>query len=143
AEISSKPYYVGSAQGFTYRRTAMALPSVRQLEYFVSAAHIGTFTGTAEQHRIAQPSVSEQIGLLEQTLETRLFTRTSRGLLLTDAGRQLLPLAEQSLESIRAFAEWSRRLRSVEAGRVSFGTFSSAYLYLLTDVIREFRSRHP
>lgn len=121
----------------------MALPSIRQLEYFVSAASIGTFSGTAEQHRIAQPSVSEQINLLEQTLEMRLFTRTSRGLLLTDAGRQLLPLAEQALESVRAFAEWSRRLRSVEEGRVSFGIFSSAHLYLLTEVIKEFRALYP
>ena len=121
----------------------MSLPTIRQLEYFVSAAHIGTFSGTAAQHRIAQPSVSEQISLLEQLLETRLFTRTSRGLRLTDAGRQLLPLAEQSLEGVRGLAEWSRRLRSVEAGRVSFGTFSSAHLYLLTEVISEFRSLHP
>lgn len=121
----------------------MALPSIRQLEYFISAAHIGTFSGAAEQHRIAQPSVSEQISLLERTLETRLFTRTPRGLLLTDAGRQLLPIAEQTLESVRGFAESSRRIRAVEAGRVSFGTFSSAHLYLLTDVIRDFRTQHP
>lgn len=121
----------------------MPLPSVRQLEYFTSAARVGTFAGAAAENHIAQPSLSEQIGNLEQSLEISLFTRTSRGLQLTDAGKQLLPLAEASLRSIRDFAEWSRRLRSLEEGKVSFGTFSSAHLYLLTDLIKEFRALHP
>lgn len=121
----------------------MPLPTIRQLEYFISAAQIGTFAGAAAENHIAQPSLSEQISNLEQSLEVSLFTRTSRGLQLTDAGKQLLPLAQDALESIKDFAEWSRRLRSVEEGRVSFGTFSSAHLYLLTDLIKEFRALHP
>ncbi|MFV0435197.1 MAG: LysR family transcriptional regulator [Leucobacter sp.] len=121
----------------------MQLPSVRQLEYFISAARVGTFAGAAAENHIAQPSLSEQISNLEQSLEVSLFTRTSRGLQLTDAGKQLLPLAEGALRSIRDFSEWSRRLRSVEVGMVSFGTFSSAHLYLLTDLIKEFRTLHP
>ncbi|WP_449278361.1 LysR family transcriptional regulator [Leucobacter sp. GX24907] len=121
----------------------MALPTIRQLEYFVTAARVGTFAGAATEHRIAQPSLSEQIGQLEQTLGVPLFTRTSRGLQLTDAGRQLLPQAEQSLMSVRELSEWSRRLRTVESGRVTFGTFNSAHLYLLTDLVREFRAVRP
>ncbi|MGO1183922.1 MAG: LysR family transcriptional regulator [Micrococcaceae bacterium] len=121
----------------------MALPSVRQLEYFISAARIGTFAGAAAENHIAQPSLSEQISNLEQNLGVSLFTRGSRGLILTDAGAELVPLAEEALRNIRVFSEWSRRLRSVEVGKVSFGTFSSAHLYLLTDLIRDFRQRHP
>ncbi|MHA3723449.1 LysR family transcriptional regulator [Leucobacter sp. HY1910] len=121
----------------------MPLPSIRQLEYFTSAARVGTFAGAAAENHIAQPSLSEQISNLEQGLEVSLFTRTSRGLQLTDAGKQLLPLAEEALRSMKEFAEWSRRLRSIEVGMVSFGTFSSAHLYLLTDLIKEFRTLHP
>ncbi|MGO2751107.1 MAG: LysR family transcriptional regulator [Pseudoclavibacter sp.] len=121
----------------------MALPSVRQLEYFVAAAEVGTFAGAAAQKHIAQPSLSEQISVLEKTLEVQLFTRTSRKLLLTDAGKQLLPIAAHALENIREFSEWSRRMRSLEEGTVSFGTFNSAHLYLLTDLIREFHAAHP
>ncbi|WFP16625.1 LysR family transcriptional regulator [Citricoccus muralis] len=121
----------------------MALPTVRQLEYFISAARIGTFAGAAAENHIAQPSLSEQISNLEQNLGVSLFTRGSRSLIVTDAGSQLVPLAEEALRNIRVFSEWSRRLRSVEVGKVSFGTFSSAHLYLLTDLIRDFRQRHP
>lgn len=121
----------------------MPLPTIRQLEYFISAAHLGTFAAAAAEHRIAQPSLSEQINVLERSLEVPLFTRTSRRLLLTDAGKQLLPLAEQAVTDMREFAEWSRRVRSIEEGTVSFGTFNSAHLYLLTDLIREFHELHP
>lgn len=121
----------------------MALPTVRQLEYFVAAARIGTFAGAAAEHHIAQPSLSEQISVLETTLGVALFTRTSRRLLLTDAGKQLLPLAERTLTDARELTEWSKRLRSLEEGTVSFGTFNSAHLYLLTDLIREFHELYP
>ncbi|MGO3886655.1 MAG: LysR family transcriptional regulator [Mycetocola sp.] len=121
----------------------MALPTIRQLEYFVSAARVGTFVGAAAENRIAQPSLSEQINSLERTLEVALFTRTSRRLLLTDAGKQLLPLAERAINDVREFAESSRRVRSIEEGTVSFGTFNSAHLYLLTDLIRDFHALHP
>jgi DNA-binding transcriptional LysR family regulator len=121
----------------------MALPTVRQLEYFVAAARIGTFAGAAAEHHIAQPSLSEQINVLEASLGVSLFTRTSRRLLLTDAGKQLLPLAERTLTDARELAEWSKRLRSLEEGTVSFGTFNSAHLYLLTDLIGEFHQLHP
>lgn len=143
AASQDNAYYLVMAEGITYRRYLVALPTIRQLEYFVSAARIGTFAGAANENHIAQPSLSEQIGILEQSLEVSLFTRTSRGLLLTDAAKQLLPMAELTLANIREFAEWSRRLRELEEGTVSFGTFSSAHLYLLTDLIREFRALHP
>lgn len=121
----------------------MPLPSVRQLEYFVTAARQGTFAAAALKHRIAQPSLSEQITTLERSLGVRLFTRTSRRVLLTDVGKQLLPLAEKAIGDIAAISELGRRVRTLEEGTVSFGTFNSAHLYLLTDLIREFHALHP
>lgn len=94
-------------------------------------------------HHIAQPSLSEQIAVLERSLGVTLFTRTSRRLLLTDSGKQLLPMAERALSEVREFADWSRRVAAIEEGTVSFGTFNSAHLYLLTDLIREFRQQYP
>jgi len=121
----------------------MTLPTIRQLEYFVTAARLGTFAAAALEHRIAQPSLSEQITVLERTLDVRLFTRTSRRVLLTDAGKQLLPLAEKAIADVVEITEFGRRVRTLEEGTVSFGTFNSAHLYLLTDLIREFHALHP
>lgn len=121
----------------------MPRPTLRQLEYFISAARLGTFASAASAHHIAQPSLSEQISLLERSLKVKLFTRTSRKLLLTDPGKQLLPLAERTVGSAGELTDWSHRLHSVDEGTVSFGTFNSAHLYLLTDVVREFYALHP
>lgn len=121
----------------------MGLPTLRQLEYFVAAARCGTFAAAAAEHHIAQPSLSEQIQALERSLELTLFTRSSRRLFLTDAGKQLLPLAERAIGGVVELAEMSRRVRTVDEGTVSFGTFNSAHLYLLTELIREFHAEHP
>ena len=121
----------------------MPSPTVRQLEYFVAATRLGTFAAAAMDRRVAQPSLSEQIAALEEVLGLRLFTRTSRRLLLTDAGKQLLPLAERTLADVAEMSELGRRVRAIEEGTVSFGTFNSAHLYLLTDLIREFHALHP
>jgi DNA-binding transcriptional LysR family regulator len=119
------------------------LPTVRQLEYFVTAARLGTFAAASLEHHVAQPSLSEQIAVLEQNLGLRLFTRTARKLALTDAGRQLLPLAEKAVNDVVELADIGRRVRSIDEGTVSFGTFNSAHLYLLTDLIRDFHALHP
>ncbi|WP_334150593.1 LysR family transcriptional regulator [Microbacterium sp.] len=121
----------------------MPLPTIRQLDYFVTAARLGTFAAASAEHRVAQPSLSEQIAVLEQNLGLRLFTRTPRKLVLTDAGRQLLPLAERTIADVNEIADTGRRVKSIDEGTVSFGTFNSAHLYLLTDLIRDFHAMHP
>jgi DNA-binding transcriptional LysR family regulator len=118
-------------------------PTLRQLDYFVCAARLGTFAAAAADRHIAQPSLSEQIGVLERSIDVTLFNRTSRRLLLTDAGKQLLPYAERVLAEVEQFTEWGRGVKALEEGTVSFGTFNSAHLYLLTDLIREFHELHP
>ncbi|MGO1545185.1 MAG: LysR family transcriptional regulator [Gulosibacter sp.] len=119
------------------------LPTIRQLQYFVSAADIGTLSGAAAANHIAQPSLSEQIASLESGLNLTLFNRSSRGLSLTDAGRQLLPLAQDAIRQTEAIAQWGESVRGLEQGTVKFGTFSSAHLYLLTDLIKTFRQKYP
>ncbi|MBN9176640.1 MAG: LysR family transcriptional regulator [Microbacterium sp.] len=121
----------------------MSHPTIRQLQYFLTAARLGTFSAAAAEHHIAQPSLSEQISVLETSLGLKLFSRTSRRLLLTDVGKQLVPLAEKTLADAGEIADFGRRVRSLEEGTVLFGTFNSAHLYLLTDLIREFHARYP
>lgn len=121
----------------------MPLPTLRQLQYFVTTAKIGTLAGAAAEHHIAQPSLSEQISTLERTINVTLFTRTSRGLLLTDAGKQLLSLAQKTLNGAKEFSEWSRGIHDIKRGTVSFGTFNSAHQYLLPPLIRDFLKQHP
>ncbi|MFE5319345.1 LysR family transcriptional regulator [Paenibacillus sp. NPDC056579] len=63
---------------------------LRQLEYFIQICKSGSFTKAKEQLGVTQPTLSQQIRVLEDEYDTLLFNRVSRGVELTEAGRILL-----------------------------------------------------
>lgn len=80
-------------------------PEFRHLRYFIAVAEERSFSRAARKLRVAQPSLSNQIRLLEEGLNAKLFTRTSAGTILTAAGLTLLPLARQMLAMRRQAVE--------------------------------------
>ena len=118
-------------------------PTLQQLVYFLAAVEHRSFAAAALAHYIAQPSLSDQVRRLETTLGVTLFTRTNRALQLTDAGRMLVPWAEKVLRDVDDLTAAVRDVRELAGGTVSFGTFSSAHLYLLPGLTAEFGRRHP
>ncbi|WP_342619218.1 LysR family transcriptional regulator [Rhodoferax sp. GW822-FHT02A01] len=64
------------------------------IQAFLDVHKAGTFSAAAKLHNVAVSSVSRQIDALEQSLGVALFQRSSRRLLLTDAGEQFLPRAQ-------------------------------------------------
>ncbi|WP_275451039.1 LysR substrate-binding domain-containing protein [Afipia sp. P52-10] len=91
------------------------------MRHFVRIAELGSFSRAEAALDISQPSLSRQIRLLEQSLHTKLFARTGRGVTLTAAGAVFLPHAQAILESVSrgetALAESSKGL----AGRIVIG----------------------
>src|SRR4051794_7633754 len=78
---------------------------IRQLQYFLAVARLRHFTQAAEELRVAQPALSQQIRQLEQDLGVQLFERTSRRVRLTAAGTALVERAERiviDLDRIRS-----------------------------------------
>src|SRR5271154_5262056 len=92
---------------------------LRHLRYLVAVADAGTFTRAAEQLFIAQPTLSQQIGRLEQFLGTPLLVRgrdgvrlTTAGAVLLDAARDVLSLVDHGVSRTRqAAGPGSQRLR--------------------------------
>ena len=84
---------------------------IRRLNYFVRIAEDGSLTRAAEFLRIAQPALSRQIRLLEEELGVTLFSRTARGMQLTEEGEYLrasvsgpLRAMELALQNVRSFS---------------------------------------
>lgn len=73
---------------------------LRHLRYFAAVAEAGTVTEAARRLRIAQPSLSQQIRLLERRVGTPLFRRLPQGMELTEGGRLLLDGVNRALDEL-------------------------------------------
>lgn len=89
---------------------------LRQIHYFVTLVEHPSVASAAEALGIAQPSLSTSLSKLEKQLGVVLFTRTSRGSELTDAGATLLPRARKLLRQSRDFIDLAVSLND-EANR--------------------------
>src|SRR3954468_5085164 len=117
--------------------------TLQQLQYFLAAVEHGSFSAAAEQLRLAQPSLSEQIRRLEAELGSPLFSRGGRGLQMTEAGRRLRPHAERVLAEAEEARASVREVSDMTSGTLSFGTFGNAPYHLLSDLVQDFKTRHP
>lgn len=76
------------------------LPPLNSLKAFESAGQTGSFTQAGQQLNVTQSAVSRQVKLLEDLLGKQLFERKHHKLILTEAGRLLLPVLRQSFDQI-------------------------------------------
>jgi LysR family transcriptional regulator, nitrogen assimilation regulatory protein len=116
---------------------------LRQLEYFVRVAELGSFTRAAQQLRIAQPALSRQVRLLEVELRQNLLTRNGRGALPTEAGKLLMEHGRGILHQVDRAKEALSLVRGGLSGRVAVGLPTSVARVLAVPLIREFRKKLP
>ena len=94
---------------------------LRRLQAFVAIAELKNFTKAAELLHIAQPALGLKIRKLEEDLEQQLFVRHSRGVMMTDAGKFLLPQARALLAQASALKQVMRDFSCPPHGRVVMG----------------------
>jgi len=108
--------------------------TLRQLQYVVAVADTRNFRKAAELCRVAQPSLSAQLAQLEDNLGVRLFERGRSGVLLTQAGEEVVTRARNLLMASDDFVEAARRVADPLAGRLRIGVIPTISPYLLPDV---------
>ncbi len=90
----------------------MITPEIRELQVFLSLVRTGSFSAAAQQLGVTQPAVSGQIVKLEQFIGLPLFYRCPDGTMITDHGKNLVPLAEdivrEHADLLRRAAYWKR-----------------------------------
>src|SRR5215213_6649907 len=116
---------------------------VRQLTYFLAVVETMNFGRAAEQLYIAQPSLSQAIGTLERELGVPLFHRVGRGVVLSDAGAQLIEPARQVVRDLEAAQAAARSARGLTRGRVELIAMPSPGMEPLSTLIRNFTAAHP
>lgn len=116
---------------------------LKQLEYFVRVAELGSFTRASHALGVVQPALSRQIRALEVELRQHLLLRNGRGAVPTEAGKVLLAHARGILHQVARAREELGRVRGALAGRVAIGLPPSLARTLAVPLTRAFRRALP
>lgn len=113
------------------------------LRYFLEVARTGSVSAAAQRLRVAASAVSRQVSNLEKELDSALFERRPRGMVLTQAGQTLAAYAQRvALESEQIVGE-IRELNNAGKGLIRLGVTEGFAVSFMPEVIHAFRQRHP
>ncbi len=118
--------------------------TLKQLEYFVKVAEAGSLADAARELYISQPSISNAITKLEDSLDVNLFVRHhAQGVSLTSAGGRLLPEIRSLLTQTGELVRSAQGLRQEVQGRLHIGCFNPLASVYIPQLITEFRKQYP
>lgn len=117
--------------------------NIRALRYFQALAEELHFGRAATRLNISQPPLSIQIKELEETLETKLFERTSRKVALTRAGQVLKTEVDRILNATELSLNYVRQIGRSENQHISIGIVGSALWGTLLTRLKKFKATHP
>jgi DNA-binding transcriptional LysR family regulator len=115
----------------------------RQIRYFIKIAELKSLSRAADSLDLTQSGLSRQLAALEADLGKPLFSRTGRGVELTDAGRVLLEAAKSSYFAIDQALETVREKEGITQGNVHLATVHTLSYYFTADVVATFVGARP
>lgn len=126
------------------RRRRNTVPmNLKQLEYFVRVAELGSFSKAAMVLQIAQPALSRQVRALETDLRETLLLRNGRGVCLTDAGNRVFEHSVAILQLVNRARDDIEARRGEPGGRIVIGLPPSIGRQLTRPLIDAFRRQLP
>ncbi|CAN5424861.1 transcriptional regulator GcvA [soil metagenome] len=117
------------------------LPPLNSLRLFEASARLLSFKNAAEELLLTPSAVSHGIQSLEEWLGTALFLRTTKGLVLSEAGTAYIPIVRQALELL---ASGSASIASKQSlGQLAISVAPTFAARWLLPRLHRFRERHP
>ncbi|MER5768302.1 transcriptional regulator CynR [Streptomyces sp. NPDC001985] len=116
---------------------------LRHLRYLLAVAEHGNFTRAAEDLRISQPTLSQQIKQLERAVGVQLLDRTGRTVRLTDAGETYVHYARRALRDLAAAERAVLDVADLSRGSLRLAVTPTFTAYLIGPLVAEVHSRHP
>lgn len=110
---------------------------------FLEVHRAGTLRGAAQLLAIDQTTAGRRLGALERDLGSRLFLRTTGGLVLTDSGQQVLSAAEEMERLAVSFERRSEGADARVAGEVRVTTTDALAVDFVVPAIERLQDRHP
>ena len=110
---------------------------------FYTVANTGNISKAAKELYISQPAISKSIQKLEESVGCKLFSRSSRGVVLTDEGKLLYEHVCEAFETLTMGEEKLKRSIELGVGHLKIGVSSTLCKYLLLPYLKEFIRQNP
>jgi len=116
---------------------------IHHLKIFVSVYKNKSFTKASEEMHISQPTISEHIKNLENSLECRLFDRLGRFIMPTTEADVLYPKAQQILEEVELLHDEITAASTLIKGELVIGASTIPGTYILPGAAHSFKNQNP
>ncbi len=110
---------------------------------FYTVANTGNISKAAKELYISQPAISKSIQKLEEGIGCKLFSRSSRGVMLTEEGRLLYDHVSAAFETLTLGEEKLRRSIELGVGHLKIGVSATLCKYMLLPYLKEFIKTNP
>ena len=110
---------------------------------FYTVASLGNISRAADALYISQPAISKSINKLEEGLGVTLFSRTSRGVSLTEEGEILYQHISSAFDSINQGEDEIKKIHDLGIGQLKIGVSTSLCKHILLDYLKDFINEHP
>lgn len=120
----------------------MAL-ELRHLRYLIAVAEHGSFTRAAEELRISQPTLSQQVKQLERAVGAQLLDRSGRSVRLTDAGTTYVHYARGALRDLATAQRALADLADLSRGQLRLALTPTFTAYLVGPLVAALHEEHP
>ncbi|MCU6709176.1 LysR family transcriptional regulator [Paenibacillus sp. J5C_2022] len=116
---------------------------LRQLSYFLEVAEHESFSKASRAIHLSQPTLSKMVKGLEEELGVVLFNRSTRSVMLTEAGKVVQHHAQAVMNAAHNLQTAVADLTQLKAGKFTLGLPPVIGASFFPKVITEFRNRHP
>ena len=110
---------------------------------FYTVANAGNISKAAKELYISQPAISKSIQKLEENLNCKLFSRSSRGVVLTEEGTMLYGHVKEAFETLSTGEDKLKRSIALGVGHLQIGVSATLCKYMLLPYLKEFIRRNP
>ncbi len=110
---------------------------------FYTVAQKGNISYAAKELYISQPAISKAIGKLEESLDCKLFLRSSRGVVLTEEGKILFESVKNGFEQFEDGEEKIKRLKELDMGQIRIGVSATLCKHVLVPYLKRFVEEYP
>ncbi|WP_246791923.1 transcriptional regulator CynR [Burkholderia perseverans] len=116
---------------------------LRHIRYFLAVAEHGNFTRAAEALHVSQPTLSQQVRQLEDSLGVPLLDRSGRAIRLTDAGVAYAHYARRALQDLEAGRRAIHDVSELSRGSLRIGMTPTFATYLIGPLLDRYHRRYP